>query len=188
MNHTPQIKKAIEYATEKHQGQVRRGKEQLPYITHPIAVAELVQENGGNEAAVIAALLHDTLEDTDATPEEIAGAFGPQVLELVRAVTEPNATEVPWRARKEVYLAQLGDAPDEALLISLGDKVHNTESKLGIYEKEGEEFLKQFHSSRTDHVWYYDSIIALARERLPNNPLTERLIEARAREDILSKT
>lgn len=88
MNHTPQIKSAIQFAARKHHGHMRQEAEPLPYITHLFSVALLVAEDGAGDDIVTAALLHDTLEDTDTTRKEIVQSFNEHVAELVEAISE----------------------------------------------------------------------------------------------------
>lgn len=180
MNHTPEIKKAIQFAALKHRDHVRRNALAYPYITHLFSVALLVAETGAEDDAVIAALLHDTLEDTDTRPEEIERAFGPRVLALVQAVSEPRGA--PWKTRKETYLAQLKNASENALLISLADKIDNTESKIEEFASEGQEFLEKFTQSGDDYLWFHSEVLKVMRERLPDHPLTKRLAEAHTKE------
>ncbi len=183
MNHTPQIKRAIQFAARKHHGQLRisgTADEPLPYITHLFSVALLVAEDGTSDDVVTAALLHDTLEDTATTREELVTAFNEHVAELVEAVSENKGLE--WQARKEDYLANMERASDEALLIAIADKVDNVESRIEEYEKSGEAFLAQWQQSNADYLWFYGEALRIAQARLPGHPLTKRYAEAHARE------
>jgi len=115
---------ALAMASQAHAGQIRMGTENsrglaLPYITHPVAVATLVQRYGGTEEQVIAALLHDVLEDGGpGWADPICAAFGDKVLVLVQFCTDglPDAQgqKSPWRERKERYLAHLRQAEGES--------------------------------------------------------------------------
>ncbi|MDO4459725.1 MAG: HD domain-containing protein [Clostridia bacterium] len=86
MNENELYERALKFATEKHSGQFRKGG--LPYITHPVAVAEMLKEQGYGMDFLIAGLFHDLLEDTDATEEEIEAIGGPAVLEAVKRLTK----------------------------------------------------------------------------------------------------
>ncbi len=86
MEYSEKYNAALEFAAKKHEGQFRRGG--LPYITHPIAVSELLFEGGFSEEYLIAGLFHDLLEDTDATEEEILSIGGASVLDAVKRVTK----------------------------------------------------------------------------------------------------
>ncbi|HVW82747.1 MAG TPA: HD domain-containing protein [Candidatus Paceibacterota bacterium] len=181
MNHTPEIKKAIQFAARKHHDQMRLEAEPLPYITHLISAALLVAEDGDvPDEVVIATLLHDTLEDTQTNEEELARAFGSQVLALVKTVTEPKEIE-DWKERKKRYLAQLTLGSDDALLISMADKIDNIESKLEAYAREGPALLKRFHDQK-ENEWYHGAVLRMGQERLPAHPLTKRLAQAHAKE------
>lgn len=180
MNHTPQIKKAIQFAARKHHGQFRRETEPLPYITHLFSVALLVAEDGADDDVVTAALLHDTIEDTGTTREEIAEAFNERVATLVEAVSEPKG--LGWKECKEKYLENFESAPVEAVVIMAGDKIDNIESKLEGYEKEGAALIARWKRPTSDYLWYHGEALTLAQKRIPDHPLTKRLTEAHARE------
>lgn len=185
MNHTPQIKKAIQFAARKHHGQMRRETEPLPYVTHLFSVALLVAEDGADDDIVTAALLHDTLEDTPTTREEIVEAFNERVALLVEAVSEIREKEgktVDWKERKTVYLANLESAPDGAVLIAIADKIDNIESKLEAFQKEGLELLTRWRQPSKEYLWYHGEALRIAHMRLPAHPLTKRFAEAYARE------
>ncbi len=180
MNHTPQIKRAIQFAARKHHGQMRREAEPLPYITHLFSTALLVAEDGASDDVVAAALLHDTLEDTSTTRDEIVAAFNEHVAELVEAVSEKKGLE--WKERKTDYLANLETAPDEAVLIAIADKIDNIESKIETFQKEGAALLKQWKQPVGEYLWYHGEALRIAQARLPDHPLTKRLAEAHAHE------
>jgi (p)ppGpp synthase/HD superfamily hydrolase len=181
MNHTPEIKRAIQFAARKHHGQFRKESEPLPYITHPFSTALLVAETGADDETVIAALLHDTLEDTDTTEEEITGAFGRRVANIVIEVTEP-ADEVghvlEWKERKKMYLAQIELGSEEALIVAMADKIDNIESRLEGFKHEGLQFSRKWSQSEDSYLWFYGAVLHIAEEKLPKHPLTKRLREA----------
>ncbi len=185
MNHTPQIKKAIQFAARKHNGQLRISHTEgpLPYITHLFSVALLVAEDGASDDVVTAALLHDTLEDTATTREELVSAFNERVAELVEAVSEHK--ELSWKERKNDYLARLAHADEDALVIAIADKVDNVESRIEEYEKEGAAFLTHWKRSNEDYLWFYGEALRIAEARLPDHPLTKRYAEAHAREKVI---
>ncbi len=117
--------KAVEYAAEKHEGQTRKDAEKTPYIIHPIGVAKLLWEVGNirNVNVLTAALLHDTLEDTDATEQEIEVLFGSRVLYTVKEVT--NDPSLSSQENKE---RQIEHAPTMSLdgqLVKLADRLYN---------------------------------------------------------------
>ncbi|MBU6321373.1 MAG: bifunctional (p)ppGpp synthetase/guanosine-3',5'-bis(diphosphate) 3'-pyrophosphohydrolase [Patescibacteria group bacterium] len=181
MNHTPQIKAAIRFAAEKHRAQVRLGAERTPYIAHLVSVALLVAEDGAEDDVVTAALLHDTLEDTDTTRAELVERFNERVAELVEDVTEDKA--LSWEERRARYLEHLEHAAsDDALLIAIADKIDNIEDKLETIEREGPAFLSGFSRDPAAYVRFNAEALRIAEARLPEHRLTKRLGEAHARE------
>lgn len=116
---------ALEFAAHKHRDQRRKSSEKIPYINHPIAVARLLAEVGGvrDDDVLIAALLHDTIEDTETTPDEITAAFGPAVCKLVLEVTDDK--DLPKARRKELQIEHGPSLSPGAALIKLADKISN---------------------------------------------------------------
>ncbi len=96
---------AIRLMLRAHEGQIRKAEPEIPYVAHLIHVGLMVLEAGGDEDTVIAALLHDVLEDTDVKPEDLDNAFGPRVTALVREVTEDKT--LGWADRKTRMIEQL---------------------------------------------------------------------------------
>ncbi|TSC71086.1 MAG: metal dependent phosphohydrolase [Parcubacteria group bacterium Gr01-1014_49] len=185
MNHTPQIKKAIQFAARKHHGHIRHETEPLPYITHLFSVALLVAEDGSDDDTVTAALLHDTIEDTPTTRGEIAAAFNEQVARMVESVSEvreQDGVKLDWKSRKMHYLARVEAAADGAVLIAIADKIDNIESKIEAFEKEGEMLLTRWKQPIESYLWYHGEVLRIAKARLPEHPLTKRLAEAHAKE------
>jgi len=119
------ILRAIDFAARKHRDQRRKDQEASPYITHPISVSLLLAQIGGIADAEVlsAAILHDTLEDTDTTPEELAAAFGMRIRKLVEEVTDDK--RLPKAKRKEIQIAHAAQLSPDAVLIKLGDKISN---------------------------------------------------------------
>lgn len=185
MNHTPQIKRAIQFAAKKHHGQMRKEAEPLPYITHPFSVALLVAEGGADDNVVVAALLHDTIEDTDTTREEIAERFNERIAVLVESVSEPktlNGRRLDWKERKTAYLENLKKADDGAVLIAVADKVDNIESKLEAFEYEGRSLMGRWDQSPAEYAWYHGEVLRIAQERLPGHQLTKRFVRVHHKE------
>lgn len=164
---------------------MRREADPLPYITHPFSVALLVAEDGAHDDVVTAALLHDTIEDTGTTREEIAAVFNDRVADLVVAVSEikkRNGKSIAWKERKVDYFTRLEHSNDDAILIAVADKIDNIESKLEAYAKEGDALLARWRQSPSEYLWYHEEALRIATRRLPDHTLTKRLAEAHARE------
>ncbi|MDB5244669.1 MAG: relA 1 [Parcubacteria group bacterium] len=148
----------------------------MPVVTHLFSVALLVAEDGAPDDVVIAALLHDTLEDTETTRDEIISNFNRQVADYIAEVSEKK--ELPWKERKVDYLALMETVSDGALLIAIADKVDNVESRNEEFEKEGEAFLKKWTRPNSDYIWFYGEALKISQERLPDHRLTKRYGEA----------
>ena len=120
------LDKALKFATKAHDGQVRKYTFE-PYIVHPIAVSDLVRQHGGTEAQQVAALLHDVVEDTDVTLDQISIKFGTQVADLVFWLTDQSKMTDGNRAvRKAIDRKHTFNAPHQAQIIKLADLIDNT--------------------------------------------------------------
>ncbi len=121
----PLVLKAAEFAAQKHKGQIRKGRDECPYIDHLRSVAQVIAEVGGIEDPEIlaAAWLHDTLEDTETTPEELEANFGKRVRQLVEEVTDDKS--LPKDERKQMQIQHAPTLSPNAVLIKLGDKISN---------------------------------------------------------------
>lgn len=176
MYSTTRISAAFALAALVHEKQKRKSTD-IPYISHPMAVAAQVSVWGGSEDQFIAALLHDVVEDGGAQyMPVIAEHFGKHVLDLVMACSDAapqrGQPKGAWIERKEKYIANLRSAADEVLLISAADKWHNLASILADAKQLGEVVFDRFilqDFERTDKkkmvLWYYKELLAVYRER-----------------------
>ena len=125
MKNTPLIEKALAFATEKHKNHTREDEEKSSYIVHPIAVKHILSEVGGveDERVLAAALLHDTLEDTPTTQQELIENFGQRVYRLVEEVSDDKT--LPKQTRKDLQIEHAPQLSEGAVLIKLGDKISN---------------------------------------------------------------
>lgn len=119
------ILKAAYFAAQKHRDQRRKDRESSPYINHPLRVALLLSDIGKvqDEEVIVAALLHDTIEDTDTKPEDIERLFGARVLSLVEALSDNKS--LPKDVRKQKQIEHASELSTDAALIKLGDKISN---------------------------------------------------------------
>lgn len=170
------IEQAIRAAAVLHRDQVRKGRAPLPYITHLAAVAWLVHDYTDDEDVIIAAWLHDTLEDTDYTPSELEEDFGRKVRELVETVSEPkkiDGKKVSLRERKQTYVEQLKVGPEGALIISAADKIHNMRSIVEQYHDDHNSFLDDFPASLDENAMRYQDLSNVLNRRLQNDIIAE---------------
>jgi (p)ppGpp synthase/HD superfamily hydrolase len=155
------FERALEYASRLHRDQYRKGT-RVPYMTHLLAVAAIVGENGGTENEVVAALLHDAPEDQggEATLEDIRARFGDEVAEIVAGCTDTyEDPKPPWRERKEKYVTHLAGCSDSVRLVSSADKLHNARTVLADYRALGEDLWDRFNGGREGTLWYYRAIV-----------------------------
>jgi guanosine-3',5'-bis(diphosphate) 3'-pyrophosphohydrolase len=118
------ILRAAAFAAERHRDQRRKGSAAAPYINHPLGLANLLAECGVEDPTVLAAaLLHDTVEDTETTPEELAESFGAEVAAIVVEVTDDKA--LPKADRKRMQIEHAAHLSDQAKLVKLADKICN---------------------------------------------------------------
>jgi guanosine-3',5'-bis(diphosphate) 3'-pyrophosphohydrolase len=125
---TAELLRALRFAADKHRDQRRKGAEASPYINHPIEVAELLATVGGVDHLVTlqAAILHDTVEDTETTREDIEREFGPEVAEIVMEVTDDKS--LPKEERKRLQVEHAPHLSRYAQQIKLADKISNVRS------------------------------------------------------------
>lgn len=160
MIYSYRIEQAIRAAAILHNDQVRKGQMPLPYVTHLFSVACIIASYTDDEDTIIAGLLHDTLEDTDYTPEELEEDFGARVRSLVEAVTQqPDAGgRDAWKERHHEYIRRLKDAPAEALIIAAADKIHNMRSAIETYYEHRQRFVRDFGGTLDERVAVYQGI------------------------------
>lgn len=159
--YTYKVEQAIKAAALLHQNQLRKGSVPLPYITHLIAVMLIVRDYTDKEDTLVAALLHDTLEDTDYTFEELRDDFGDKVSTLVQTLTEPSKQKevnISWLEIKKLYAKQLRKGPPEAIMIAAADKIHNFRSTVEEYYTEHNRFLKDFGTNLDARLEAYQNI------------------------------
>jgi (p)ppGpp synthase/HD superfamily hydrolase len=170
------FEEALILATRLHADQRRKGKA-VPYLAHLLAVASLVLEAGGVEDQVIAALLHDAIEDQGdkITLADIRQRFGATVATLVDGCTDARTwPKPPWRGRKETYIAHLRDAPASVRLVAIADKLHNARSLLADYRTHGEIVWDHFNGGKEGTLWYYRALVDAFRSAGPI-PLLDEL-------------
>jgi (p)ppGpp synthase/HD superfamily hydrolase len=170
------VEQAIRAAAVLHKDQLRKGSMPFPYITHLVATAFTLMDYTDDEDVVIAGLLHDTLEDTDYTIDELQEDFGGRVRELVEAVTEPKSTpenKITWRDRKNTYTQQLKKAPTDAVLIAAADKIHNFRTLVEDYTDNHERFMQDFGKNFEERIEAYQQIANIINNRLSGPILTE---------------
>ena len=163
---TERFTDAVRFAWRVHQGQLRKGTA-TPYLSHPLAVASLVLEDGGDEDEAIAGLLHDAIEDGGGRPvlEQIRSEFGDKVASIVWACSDTDQIpKPPWEERKRAYIEHVREAPAEVRRVSSADKLHNARAILKDYREIGDELWTRFTATREQTLWYYRELVKAFQE------------------------
>ncbi|MDR7076914.1 (p)ppGpp synthase/HD superfamily hydrolase [Neobacillus niacini] len=151
------IEKALQTASKSHEGQYRKNTD-IPYITHPVAVGMMLLKAGYSDEIVAAGVLHDTVEDTPLTLEDIEKEFGAKIANIVEGSSEPDKS-LPWIDRKEHTINFLKTASEDIRAVVSADKLHNIRSIIRDYEKIGEEVWKRFNAGKEQQKWYYTNVV-----------------------------
>jgi len=175
---TPRFSRAVDYARQIHVG-YRKGST-VPYMAHLLGVASLVMGESGHvpfpvtEEMVIAALLHDAVEDEGGLPRlrDIEQNFGPDVARIVKGCTDSfevdSNQKQSWETRKRSYIERLPKESQDTLLVSAADKLYNARSLLEDYRNMGGEVWKRFKRGRREQLWYFDELLKVYEEKCPN--------------------
>ncbi len=163
------LDKAIVFAVKAHANTERRGKG-FPYIVHPMEAVEIVATVSNDQELLAAAALHDTVEDTDVTIEQIRAEFGDRIANLVDAESDKFEASVSetdsWRTRKQAAIDRLAKAPHDAKIVALGDKLSNMRAIARDYEQIGDKLWNLFHApnGKADHEWHYRGLASSLAE------------------------
>ncbi|HEV8306786.1 MAG TPA: HD domain-containing protein [Methylomirabilota bacterium] len=168
---TARTERAIAAAVEAHQGQIRKGDRQMPYIVHPVTVALILSRYTDDEDTIIAGLLHDVLEDTALSAETIEREFGAKVLGTVKDVTEPDLPGLSWDTRKARYLRNLERAPRGSLLVATADKIANLISMIAAHAWQGDSLWERFHAPPAQKLAFYRQVHDMVRAAWPACPM-----------------
>ena len=167
------IQEAIQLAFKKHRGQYRKGTQFL-YIIHPLSVMRLLlmeqaEDPTISDDVIVSGILHDTVEDTDVTLEQIEREFGLAVRSFVETASEPeelkrdpNQTKT-WKERKEHTIKQLRRLDRSAKILSCCDKFDNAQSMNQDYIFVGDELWDRFNVPKEDIFWYYKQCLEAYR-------------------------
>ena len=165
---TAVLDRAIIFAVKAHSGTERRGKG-YPYIVHPLEAVEIVATMTKDQELLAAAALHDTVEDTHVTVDQIRAEFGDRVAALVAAESDEMpagvSEEDSWHSRKQAAIDRLSKAGRDAKMVALGDKLSNMRAIARDYAVQGDELWNLFHAKDPkDHEWHYRGLADALRE------------------------
>ncbi|MCL6570872.1 MAG: HD domain-containing protein [Bacillus sp. (in: Bacteria)] len=151
------VEKALQEASKSHHKQCRKHTD-IPYITHPVAVGMMLMKAGYGEDLIAAGILHDTVEDTALSLEDIKREFGSTIAEIVEGCSEPNK-KLPWKERKEHTIAFLKTASADIRAVVCADKLHNIRCIRRDYEQLGDPVWDRFNAGIEEQAWYYTNIV-----------------------------
>ena len=162
------LDRAIVFAVRAHAGTERRGKG-FPYIVHPMEAMSIVATMTADQELLAAAALHDTVEDTDVTVEQIRAEFGDRVASLVAEESDAFVEGVPaedsWHWRKQAAIDRMSRASRDAKMVALGDKLSNMRAIARDYAVQGDFLWNLFHvKERGEHEWHYRGLAEALRE------------------------
>ena len=159
---------AIVFAVRAHAGTERRGKG-YPYIVHLMEAVEIVATMTVDQELLAAAALHDTVEDTDVSVDQLREEFGERIASLVADESDEMpvglSEEASWRDRKQAAIERLSRASHDAKMVALGDKLSNMRAIARDYAVQGDALWNLFHAKRReDHEWHYRGLADALRE------------------------
>lgn len=162
--------KAKMFAVEAHRGQVRKSEPEKPMIMHPIGVGIILDEHGYDENVVAAGFLHDVVEDTHFTLDDIENEFGKDIANLVSGASEPDKS-LSWEERKKHTINEIREMPLRNKVVVCADKISNLTDLNNIFKRNGTRDFSAFKRGEKDQAWYYtnvyESLIHNEDENLP---------------------
>lgn len=167
LTYDPRLDDALAFVAERFRHKARKAT-RVPYLSHLLAVTAMVMEHGGDADQMVAAVLHDYLEDIPgASVDEVEERFGKNVARLVDALSDSrdaSRPKAPWRERKDAHLAAMRVAGHDVKLIAACDKVHNARSVVADQKRVGDDAFLRFNAGKDDTLWYYRAALEALRE------------------------
>jgi (p)ppGpp synthase/HD superfamily hydrolase len=167
------IEKALLLALKAHAGQERK-EQPIPYIVHPIEVALILAKQAFSDVVIAAALVHDTVEDTPVTLEDVRRELGEEVAALVAPVTHDDS--LSWDDKKRAYIESVRAASEAAKAISVADKMANAESLIAAAREQGASIWTHFNRGRDKKLWFEHAMLDMLRESW-QHPLVDEYAE-----------
>jgi myo-inositol-1(or 4)-monophosphatase len=165
---TSLLDRAIIFAVRAHAGTERRGKG-FPYIVHPMEAVSIAATITSDQEILAAAALHDTVEDTDVTVDQIRSEFGDRIASLVAAETdavmEGKSENETWHERKQAAIDRLARVSRDAKIVAMGDKLSNMRAIARDYAMQGDALWNLFHvNDPKEHEWHYRGLADALRD------------------------
>lgn len=168
--------KAKQFAIKAHQNQIRKSNGK-PMIYHPLAVAEILESFNYSDEIIAAGYLHDTIEDTTTTIEDIKKSFGNEVAKLVLNASESDKS-LSWEERKKETIEKVKNSPIEDIVVILADKIHNVDDFIIELKKQGLELFNNFKRKQEKQIWYFEGIYNAIDSNNKKLPIAQRLKKA----------
>ncbi len=175
MIYSEKLHHAIRFSAEAHKNQLRKVSG-LSYIIHPLAVALILSYVTDDEDILIAGILHDTVEDTDLTINEIRTEFGENVARMVNDVTEQDRS-LPWAERKQIALDHIKKMQHDSQLVKTADVLQNLSDHIYDHQKLGDQLFNKFGAPKEKQLERYQKIIDELENVWSGNPLLPVLKE-----------
>lgn len=154
------VERATSFAADKHKNQYRNDKTTL-YISHLVGVCLVLKKYGFSDEIIAAAMLHDVLEDTDTSPEDVEKAFGTEILKIVTAVTYDK--KLIGLERKLKYIEDVKNGPEGAKAVSIADKIHNMNNLLYDLEQDAEKTWSLFKTTKEQKLWFEEEVLKMIK-------------------------
>jgi (p)ppGpp synthase/HD superfamily hydrolase len=174
------IARAMAKARTEHAGQIRNGSGGLPYIEHPRMVAATLAERGYPDETLAAALLHDVVEDSDTTVDDLRAEFGDGIAECVAALSDNESIE-PYRVRKDEHRSRVADVDGDALAIYAADKLANMTTLHAAIAAEGIKVADEYEVPLGLKLEVWEADTAMLADRAPQLALLDPLASAISR-------
>jgi (p)ppGpp synthase/HD superfamily hydrolase len=168
------VRDALQTAHSAHAGQVRNGSGGMAYVEHPRGVAELLAEQGFGDEVLAAALLHDVVEDSELTVEDLRRLFGLEIAETVAALSDDESIE-SWRDRKDEHRERVRAADGDALAIYGADKLNNVSSLHRVHGEEGSSVEREFEVPLDQKLDVWADDLEMLRREAPELPFLDEL-------------
>ena len=154
---TQKEKDALVFARQKHKGQISINGT-TPYINHCIEVARLINKCGYSENAVIAGLVHDTINKSDTTLEEIENVFGEGISNIVEPLVESSDPTLTWQQKKLQHILNITNASEEVVIVSVADNLQSASEIFQIWTRIGDSAFLTLNTNKENYKWFFRSL------------------------------
>ncbi|MEK7538929.1 MAG: HD domain-containing protein [Patescibacteria group bacterium] len=164
------IERAVALAVRAHDGQMRK-EAPMPYIVHPIEVGLILARHGFSDVVIAAGIVHDLVEDTNITADELRHLLGDDVTDIVVPVTHDDT--LSWEEKKKAYIESVRGAGSEAKAASLADKIANAYSLIAAHQAQGSTIWSYFNAGREKKIWFEEAMLDMFRASLTHSMVDE---------------